>query len=96
VYRHRNRISEVWKLYCIYPTVVSRSSRYSGHDRRVRCICYYETRPFLLLGERRKISLTPTTRVQFRQHISDLRPKFALTPHRVWKHGRHPICDRWD
>ena len=27
-------------------TVVSRSSRHSGHDRRVRCICYYETRPF--------------------------------------------------
>jgi len=26
-------------------TVVSRSSRYSGHDGRVRCICYYETRP---------------------------------------------------
>ena len=26
-------------------TVVSRSSRYSGHDGRVRGICYYETRP---------------------------------------------------
>jgi len=33
-------------------TVVSRSSRYSGHDR-VRCICYYETRPFLLLTHKR-------------------------------------------
>jgi len=34
-------------------TVVSHSSRYSGHDRRVRCICYYETRPFLLLAHKR-------------------------------------------
>jgi len=23
------------------------------------------------------------------QHVSDLHPKFALTPH-VWKYGRHP------
>ena len=23
------------------------------------------------------------------QHISDLRPKFALGPHHVWKYGRH-------
>ena len=29
------------------------------------------------------------------QHISDLHPKFALKPHHVWKHGRHPLCDRW-
>ena len=36
-------------------TVVSCSSRYSGHDRRVRCICYYETRPFLLLAHKRPI-----------------------------------------
>ena len=34
-------------------TVVSRSSRYSGHDHRVRCICYYETRPLLLLAHKR-------------------------------------------
>ena len=27
---------------------------------------------------------------------SDLHPKFALTPHHVWKYGRHPICDGWD
>jgi len=31
----------------------SPSSRYSRHDRRVRCICYYETRPFLLLAHKR-------------------------------------------
>ena len=30
------------------------------------------------------------------QHVSDLRPKFALWPHHVWKYGRHPISDRWD
>jgi len=30
------------------------------------------------------------------QHVSDLYPKFALGPHRVWKYGRHPISDRWD
>ena len=35
----------------------------------------------------------PASRVQ---HISDLHPKFALGPHHVWKHGRHPICGRWD
>jgi len=27
------------------------------------------------------------------QHVSDLHPKFALEPHRVWKYGRHSICD---
>jgi len=32
---------------------LSRSSRYSGHYRRVRCICYYETRLFLLLAHKR-------------------------------------------
>jgi len=30
------------------------------------------------------------------QQVSDLRPKFALRPHHVWKYGRQPICDRWD
>jgi len=29
------------------------------------------------------------------QHVSDLRLKFALRPHHVWKYGRHPICDGW-
>ena len=35
-------------------------------------------------------SLFSTSRLQ---HVSDLHPKFALRPHRVWKYGRHPICD---
>ena len=26
------------------------------------------------------------------QQVSDLRLKFALRPHHVWKYGRHPIC----
>jgi len=30
------------------------------------------------------------------QHVSDLHPKFALTPHHVRKYGRHPIYDGWD
>jgi len=30
------------------------------------------------------------------QKVSDLRLKFALRPHHVWKYGRHPICDGWD
>jgi len=30
------------------------------------------------------------------QHVSDLHLKFALRPHRIWKYGRHPICDGWD
>jgi len=34
-------------------TGMSRSSRYSGHDQRVGYICYYETRPFLLLVHKR-------------------------------------------
>jgi len=28
-------------------------------------------------------------------HISDMRSKFALRPHHVWKYGRHPISGRW-
>ena len=35
----------------------------------------------------------PASRVQ---QVSDLRLKFALRPHYVWKYGRHPIYDRWD
>jgi len=27
------------------------------------------------------------------QQVSDLRLKFALRPHHVWKYGRRPICD---
>ena len=27
------------------------------------------------------------------QHVSDLRPKFALRPHHVWRYDRHPISD---
>jgi len=27
-------------------------------------------------------------------HISDLRSKFALRPHHVWKYGRHSISGR--
>ena len=30
------------------------------------------------------------------QHVSDLHLKFAISPHHVWKYGRHPICDGWD
>ena len=30
------------------------------------------------------------------QYVSDLHPKFALRPHRVWKYGRHPICNGRD
>jgi len=37
------------------------------------------------------ISLRSTGRVQ---HVSDLRPKFALRQHHVWNYGRHPISDR--
>jgi len=33
------------------------------------------------------------------EHVSDLHPKFALTPHHahhVWKYSRHPICNGWE
>jgi len=40
--------------------------------------------------------LRPVISVSRVQHVSDLHPKFALTPHHVWKYGRHPICDGWD
>jgi len=35
----------------------------------------------------------PASRVQ---HVSDLRSKFALGAHNVYKYGRYPICDRWN
>ena len=28
------------------------------------------------------------------RRVSDLRPKFALRQHHVWKYGRHTISDR--
>jgi len=28
------------------------------------------------------------------QQVSDLRLKFVLRPHHVWKYGRHPIYGR--
>jgi len=40
--------------------------------------------------------LRPVFSASHVQHISDLRSKFALRPHHVWKYGRHPISDRWD
>jgi len=30
------------------------------------------------------------------QQVSDLRLKFALRLHHVWKYGRHAICGGWD
>ena len=30
------------------------------------------------------------------QYVSDLRPKFALRPHHVWKYGGHPVCVGWE
>jgi len=30
------------------------------------------------------------------QHISDMHSKLTLRLHHAWKHGRHPISDRWD
>ena len=38
--------------------------------------------------------LRPVFSASRMQHISDLRSKFALRPHHVWKYGRHPISDR--
>ena len=35
----------------------------------------------------------PASRVP---QVSDLHLKFALRPHRVWKYGRHPICNGFD
>jgi len=40
--------------------------------------------------------LRPVFSASRAQHVSDLRLKFALRPHHVWKYDRHPICDGWD
>jgi len=40
--------------------------------------------------------LRPVFSASCLQQVSDLRLKFALRPHHVWKYGRHPICGRWD
>jgi len=37
--------------------------------------------------------LRPVLLARRMQHVSDLHIKFALRPHHVWKHGRHPVCD---
>jgi len=37
--------------------------------------------------------LRPVFSASCMQHISDLRSKFALGPHHVWKYGRHPMSD---
>jgi len=37
--------------------------------------------------------LRPVFAASRMQHVSDLRLKFALRPHHVWKYGRHLICD---
>ena len=38
--------------------------------------------------------LRPVFSASHVQQVSDLRLKFALRPHHVWKYGRHPISDR--
>jgi len=40
--------------------------------------------------------LRPVFSASCTQHIPDMRSKFALRPHHVWKYDRHPISDRWD
>jgi len=37
--------------------------------------------------------LCPVFTASHVQHVSDLHSKFALRPHHVSKHGRHPISD---
>jgi len=37
-----------------------------------------------------------TTFHQFCEKPLHITFKFALTPHHVWKYGRHPICGGWD
>jgi len=39
--------------------------------------------------------LRPVFSASCMQQVSDLRLKFALRPHHVWKYGRHPVCDGW-
>jgi len=40
--------------------------------------------------------LHPVFSVSCMKHISDMRSKFALRPHHVWKYGRHPVSGCWD
>jgi len=40
--------------------------------------------------------LRPVFSANHVHQVSDLRLKFALRPHHVWKYGRHPICGGWD
>ena len=40
--------------------------------------------------------LRPVFAASALQQVSDLHLKFALSPHHVCKHDRHPICDGWD
>jgi len=37
--------------------------------------------------------LGPAFSVNSVQHVSDLRLKFTLKPHHVWKYGTHLVCD---
>jgi len=96
------------KLDNLSQPLVGRSSPYCGDMwRRYCCLtcffsdCWYM--PYLRRYSRQSRAMVPrwwflrpvfsASRVQ---HISDLHSKFALSPHHVWKYGRHPISDHWN
>ena len=87
--------------------LVDRSSPYSENTwRRYCCLTiFYQIVDICLSCEdiarqscamvRRWQSLHPVFSASRMQHISDMHYKFALTPHHVWKYGRHPLSDCW-
>jgi len=82
---------DIWRRYCcltsFFPIVDTCLSCKDTADK----ICVMKPR-WRICGH----FLRPVFSARHVQQISDLRSKFALRPHHVWKYDRHPIYDPWD
>ena len=89
--RSSSYCKDMWRIYCCLTSVFSIVDTCLNCEDIARQICAMVPR-WRFFGE----LLRPVFSASGMQHVSDLRLKFALRPHHVWKYGRHPICDGWN
>ena len=81
---------DMWRTCCCLTRFFS-DCRYVAYLRRYSPTKLCDGVQMAIFGD----FLRPVFSASSVQHVSDLRLKFALRPHHVWKYGRHPISDRW-
>jgi len=80
---------DIWSRYCCLTSIFLIVDTSLSCKDRAQQICALVSRWRFLRN-----FLYPVFPASCMQHISDMHSKFVLTPHRVSKYGRHPVCNR--